>query len=250
MLSPGDVNSSEIEGWGSGFFLKYKGILYFVTCDHNVHLLDDFENGERCGEDYNIAVIANVKGKDEPLSSGFLTLPSFVYYDKYDIDLPEAKELIDVAFTEVKEPIPIPLLTNMLCDIDGNILVNHGEEKLILSDAAIDYARADDSYIVTGCIRNKISNSVRMDRCTTFRNDIKFTGRKELGCLIFSVPYTVIYEDWIGLSGSPVFSEEGHIVGMLKEVNDLNNTLHIVAMEDILKFIDYYVYHKDVINSL
>lgn len=144
MLSPSDVNSSEIEGWGSGFFLKYKGILYFVTCDHNVHLLDDFENGERCGEDYNIAVIANVKGKDEPLSSGFLTLPSFVYYDKYDIDLPEAKDLIDVAFTEVKEPIHIPLLTNMLCDIDGNILVNHGEEKLILSDAAIDHARADD----------------------------------------------------------------------------------------------------------
>ena len=40
------------------------------------------------------------------------------------------------------------------------------------------------------------------------------------------------------------------LTDVLKEVNDFNNTLHIVAMEDILKFIDYYVYHKDVVNSL
>ena len=40
MLTPNKpFNEADIEGWGSGFILEYKGRQFFITCDHNLHIL-------------------------------------------------------------------------------------------------------------------------------------------------------------------------------------------------------------------
>ena len=38
MLTPNKAPNPDIEGWGSGFLLLYKGHRFLVTCDHNVHM--------------------------------------------------------------------------------------------------------------------------------------------------------------------------------------------------------------------
>ena len=53
------LDKAGIEAWGSGILLEYRESLYFITCDHNLHLLDDYSNGERANLDFNVAIITN-----------------------------------------------------------------------------------------------------------------------------------------------------------------------------------------------
>lgn len=59
MLTPNKAPNPDIEGWGSGFLLLYKGHRFLVTCDHNVHMEDDYSEGERKGIDYGVGIICN-----------------------------------------------------------------------------------------------------------------------------------------------------------------------------------------------
>ena len=51
----------------------------------------------------------------------------------------------------------------------------------------------------------------------------------------------MILSDWKGLSGSPVFNEDGNLVGMLNEVVDGKQSLYVTPIKCILKLIDYYL---------
>ena len=58
--------------------------------------------GERKGIDYGVGIICNYSDPDNPLSMGPLTVSGFIYYDTFDIDMPELTELKDVTFAELK----------------------------------------------------------------------------------------------------------------------------------------------------
>ena len=133
-------NEADIEGWGSGFILEYKGRQFFITCDHNLHMLDDFANGERSGEDFQIAIIANYKDPKNPLSTGFVTIPGFYYFDSIDLNTPEIMDLKDIAFAELKSEMPLPLLTNQLNHYDGSVAVKAGELELFIKEETISEA--------------------------------------------------------------------------------------------------------------
>ena len=51
MLTPNKAPNPDIEGWGSGFCVLYKGQRFLVTCDDNGHMEDDYSEGERKGID-------------------------------------------------------------------------------------------------------------------------------------------------------------------------------------------------------
>ena len=130
MLTPDKPsNEADIEGWGSGFILEYKGRQFFITCDHNLHLLDDYSNGERANLDFNVAIITNDRNQATPLSMWLVFVPEFYYSDSFDTSLPEIMDMKDVAFVKIKQDFPLSLLTNQLTYPDGSIAVKEGLEK-------------------------------------------------------------------------------------------------------------------------
>lgn len=246
ILSPGDnKENSEIVGWGSGFILKHKERFFFITCDHNVHL-DDYDLGERTGIDYNVGVICNCKQPNEMLSMGLITIDGFYFFESVDIRQPELVDLIDIAFAEIKLPLPLPIYTNRLLDYDGEtILVPEGETKLFIDGSSIGMPNAKDEYIIAGCIRNDIHSEIRMDRLNAFRDQIVYTGDKYCDSyFVFENPAQVVYNDWKGLSGSPVFNNNGNLVGMLNRVVEETNHLYVTPIQTILRFIDYTIDHE------
>lgn len=242
-------NEADIEGWGSGFILEYKGRQFFITCDHNLHMLDDFANGERSGEDFLIAIIANCKDPQNPLSTGFVTIPGFYYFDSIDINTPEIMDLKDIAFAELKTAMPLPLLTNQLNHYDGSVAVKAGELKLFIKEETISEAEEGKDYVITGCICNRIVDGIRMERRTTFREGIKYTGRTHMGSfLVFEYPDIINVEEWEGLSGSPIFDEEGKLVGMVNEVVDGGREIYVTPIKHILRLIDYAI-KSEIVNE-
>lgn len=239
---------AEIEGWGSGFILRYKNGYYFVTCDHNVHMLDYDDNCTctRTGIEFGIGLVCNIKGADNPLTTGMITLPDFYYFDSYDMNLPDGIDLVDITFASIPETLPLPIFTNCLCDFDGRIVVAEGLIKFFIDENAIAEVDVSSDYVITGCIHNQIRGGVRMERRAIFREEIKFTGKKYLDTyLIFESPFPIIYNDWKGLSGSPVFNDNGNLVGMLNKVVDGTQMLYVTPIHKILQFIDFSLAAKE-----
>lgn len=249
VVTPGkQAADADIEGWGSGFILRYKNVYYFVTCDHNVHMLDYNDNGSctRTGIEFGIELVCNVKCADNPLTTGMLTLPGFYYFDSLDLDLPEELDLMDLAFTTLPDKLPLPIRTNRFCDFDGKIMIKEGMEKLFIDANSIAEVDMSSDYVITGCIHNQIRGGVRMERRVTFREGIKFTGKKYLDTyLILENPCEIVYDEWEGLSGSPVFNDKGNLVGMLNKVVDGTQMLYITPIHRIIQFIDYSLAAKD-----
>ena len=249
MVTPDkQASDADIEGWGSGFILRYKNGYFFITCDHNVHMLDYDDNGTctRTGIEFGIELVCNIKGADNPLTTGMITLPGFYYFDSYDLELPEGMDLVDISFATLPETLPLPILTNRLCDFDGRTVIEEGLEKLFIDENAIAEVDESSDYVITGCIHNQIRGGVRMERRTTFREGIKFTGKKYLDTyLIFENPCKIISDDWKGLSGSPVFNDKGNLVGMLNKVVDGTQMLYVTSIYKIIQFIDYSLAAKE-----
>ena len=96
LVIPDTCNSDKIKGFGSGFLLRHKDRLFFITADHVVHLDDHDpanETGQRIGIDYSPQIITNIKIEGELKSinlpvGGFYHLTGFGF-DKDSLDNPE-----------------------------------------------------------------------------------------------------------------------------------------------------------------
>lgn len=249
MLTPNKpIDKADIEGWGSGFFLQYRKRTFFVTCDHNLHMLDDYANGKRTGFDLGVAVITNTTDPNNPISMGLVTISGFYYFESLDIGIPEIADLKDIAFAEIKAPFPLPILTNQIVGKDGIFNVKEGLEKITISEESLAEPDEKKDYVVTGCIRNKIVDNIRMYRQTTFRNGIRYKkGKTNLNSqLVFENPTTIIFDDWKGLSGSPFFDEDGHLIGMVNEVVDNGYDIYVTPIKSITKLLDYAIVAEEI----
>ena len=86
-----------------------------------------------------------------------------------------------------------------------------------------------------------------MERRTTFRVGIKYTGQIHMGSLmVFEYPDIINVEEWEGLSGSPIFDEEGKLVGMVNEVVDGGREIYVTPINHILRLIDYAISIENV----
>ena len=94
-----------------------------------------------------------------------------IYFEYIDGMYPELMDLEDLAFAEIKFPLPLPIYTNRFIDFDGEtIIVAEGGPKLFIDKSSIGTPNANDEYIITGCIRNEICNRIRMNKQNTFRD--------------------------------------------------------------------------------
>lgn len=230
-----EKDMSKIKGWGSGFFLEYRGKLFLVTADHCIHF-DDYQEG-RLGRDDKICIVNNIYDKQQWIST-LTPIGGFYYFDKYDIRDIEIPDLQDFAFALHENSFEVPFLTREL-KADEVILCEDAKEKFILkSDAVVDFDK-DRFYVCIGTVQNEIKNGMFNSCANAIHCDLRFREFDTEGNAVLDFPGSVKYNEWAGLSGGAVMDDQCHVAGMLIRVSEAANTVIAIPMRKIMRFMDF-----------
>ena len=243
-----DNEMKQICGFGSGFFILHHNNLFFITADHVLHG-DDHDFGLRISEEDKLFIVNNIKG--EGISSAYTPVGDFYFFDKYNFaDLIEKKdddlevltisELQDYTFCLRKNKFDCPFYTHELADFDGNVIVPNKLEKLIINSEEITEPNNADYYIVAGCVRCKVVDGVRIDRSNAIHQDMRYKQMKD-NRIILQSSERMKYDDWAGLSGSPILNQDGLLLGVAVAIYEETNELAVVPIKEILEKMDYVV---------
>lgn len=198
-------------GFGSGFLADYKGKPFLITADHVLHR-DDYENTEiRTGNEYIIAIVNNVNNIDDNISTVLTPLSEFYYAER--INLTNANEdLIDISVCLLKNiNFKYPFLTHEI-SVYGNIIQPAGIEKQFYDTSQFTEPTNEQKYSICGVVRNDIVG-IKGIRTNALYSNISYNGAAR-NYFVFEYPDEIIEDDWVGLSGAPMFDYEGNIVGV------------------------------------
>jgi hypothetical protein len=270
---PSLENPDEIKAFASAFFLIHNQIAYLITADHVIHL-DDYDPGrdsaQRTGRDYIPQIITNVCVPNELKSEvlpigGFQSLTGYNLFDKSlpheDNDLAKTlqkilddnismdddslpisvriPDFVDVAFSEVNLPLPVRLLSNIVVLKEDQIIVKANDPKIFLFDNPITEFNNNERYFVAGTVRNKLKNSIRLERVNVLHGGLQFDSFDPYtNDAILRTPEFPNIIDWEGLSGAPIFNDEGSLAGMLIRGPKDDEYVTAVPINRILHIID------------
>lgn len=274
LVIPDAYNSDKIKGFGSGFLLRHKERLFFITADHVIHLDDHDsanETGQRLGIDYSPQIITNIKIEGELKSinlpvSGFYHLTGFGF-DENTLETPEKiisvfdkiigrtidindeslpldvriASFPDMAISELKEPLSVPLLSNQVVLENGEILIKEGTPKLSLFSDHIKSFNNDNQYFVAGTICNEIKNSTVLDRKNALHSNLIYEKLDNDKYAILKIPGLVDIQYWAGLSGAPILDDNGLLAGMLIRGPEKEPFITAVPIEKIIWFLDVII---------
>lgn len=239
-----DKDGHQIKGFGSGFFFQYRDYLFLVTADHVSHP-DDFDVGMRMGKDDFVWVFNN-KNSTKELATLITPIGGIFSFDKCDITdklsfiIPDMK---DISFAILPNSFKYPFLTHEL-RAEEQIIVPAGEEKIIISSKCVTELRDTDYCLIEGCVQWDIKGA-RFFRCNAIHQDLSLEGTDSNGYYVLKHSGPVVYKDWAGLSGGPVFNDKGRLVGMAIEVNDKKDTVTVVPMKKITELMDYAINYEE-----
>lgn len=229
--------------FGCGFFIKNENNLWFITADHVIHN-KDYQEGERTSQNYQYAILNNINRDDlsTVLTSiyGFHSMESFNFGSylrgEEDIEVAMIPDLKDIAFSLIKEgsSLQYPFQTHEL-QLEGQIMVPAGLEKYCLTEATFALPTTDKKYIVMGAIQNN-NRGIQWQRCNVIHGELTFE-RESDGMFVFKSLQPVQIEQWAGLSGSPFFSEDGELIGMIIRAVEQNDTVLVLPIGKIMYYI-------------
>lgn len=228
--------------FGSGFVLRCGDKLIFVTADHVIHPADE-KAGMRTKCEYRYALLNNCNSLKD-LSTRITPIGNFLSFDYYnlnnflkgeeELDVAMIPEIPDYAFAEVKYQDVSNLLTHQLKNGD-DILVKDGLNKLFLTEKSFATPSQMHEYMVWGVVHNEL-NDIRWERTNALYCELKYVG-KDNGVYKFMYPANNQLSDWKGLSGSPFFDTEGHLIGMLVKVNVNSRIVWVIPIHLIWEMI-------------
>lgn len=251
-----DKEMTKIVGYGSGFFFHYREKLFFVTADHVLHPYDH-QVKKRLFGDYYVFVLNHIQGEGN--KSACTLLGNFHYFEVADKDyleeLVSGKEILpdveipDYAFCEVENNFEYQFLTSEYHESDGSIIVPAGLEKMILGEKNIVEPNKEDYYVVGSWIkqhRNQAEAKIEMENRMHY--DMKYVGVHN-DMMVLAYPETVVYEEWAGISGSPVLNQNGQLLGVIVAVRKGTNYILVIPMKEVLKKMDYVLDIEEIENG-
>ena len=238
-MSPQSTDFANFTYCGCGFVVQYKGYKFFITADHVIHG-EHFEADERNVED-NVVGVLQCKNDMECYASLVVPLGGIYDFTKYQI--PKSKddlvfpELVDVAFCKVDEELEACVTIELR--IENEIIVSAGEPKgFITTELFLEHPSKDELYVITGTILKVHQNGIRFSPLNAVYCGLKYI-ETENNLFHLKYPQIIDYQQWAGLSGSPVFNNEGKLLGMLLRVEDGGHAVWIKPISEIVKLLDY-----------
>lgn len=242
---PSDKLCENPLAFGSGFIVKYLNEQFFVTADHTLHL-DDYKDGinERTGNEHVISIFTNFTPPDNFLSTVLTPLGGFYYMEQFNLEKPnDADELVDITLCKMKD---INLQYPFLCD-DVQFAK---QQKLTIPIECFSEPNADKNYFIFGQIKTRIEG-IRVEREKTVKECLKFNS-KAGDYFLFNTPETITdLDEWEGLSGSPVISEDGDCIGVLCSVNENSTSIWVMPIAKVKMLIEIAIQQEklEILND-
>lgn len=208
---------------GSGFMIEADNHLFFVTADHIVNL--HVQQGGIIHRQDKITKVLVSTNDARPDANGQLnTLMSqiggFYYATPFQINTQTLKLTGGNAIDAAVSMLPSDFLQqypfyNSGFAIDGIVIPPHQRKQPIDWNTRSTPDKTH-TYSIIGKIRPQLKNENGIEIITfdkVYNEGMTFTKTQD-GNYYFRYTKPVIYEDWGGLSGGPVFDNEGHLVGI------------------------------------
>jgi hypothetical protein len=235
--------------WGAGFFIHYKGNVFFITADHNIHI-EDHKVNERTGIDNHVGVLNNISDRNS-LSSIITPIGGFYYMERFDISKKDLdSQLFDVAISMVTHRVfEAPFLTDEdIKDVDGSPFVSPNEQKMEFLEEHIIEPSVADIYFIYGKIKPHFKG-LMLHRSPAFKNDLKFIDQYGDYILLNTKDTISDEEEWAGLSGSPVLNQEGKCIGVLCSIIEGTRSVFVKPFNKIRVFLDTIILQEQLINK-
>lgn len=224
--------------FGSGFFMSFKDKLFFITADHNIHI-EDHQINERTGVDNYVGIFNNISDRNN-FSTIITPVGGFYYMESFDISKNNLNiQLVDVAISMVdREKFEAPFFTDEnIPDQDENLIVSQNQQKFEFLEEHIVEPSGKDTYFIYGKIKPNFKG-LFLHRDITFKNNLKYINSYGDYLLLNTDKEISDYENWAGLSGSPVINQDGKCVGVLCSINEGTKSVFVKPFSKILPFLD------------
>jgi hypothetical protein len=233
--------------FGAGFFINYKNNLFFITADHNIHI-EDHKKNERTGIDNYLAILNNISDR-QTFSTIMTPIEGFYYMESLDISKEDLNpQLIDVTISMVdRDKFEAPFVTDEDIRDGDTILVSPKEEKFEFLEEHIDEPQKSDTYYIFGKI-NPHFKGLFLHRDYTFKNNLKYIDTFG-NYMLLNYTDEIVYDDWAGLSGSPVINQNGKCVGVLCSVNEGTKSVFVKPFRKIIPFLDTIILQEQIIKN-
>lgn len=227
--------------FGSGFFLNYKDHLFFITADHNIHI-EDHQTSERTGIDNFLGILNNISDRNN-FTTTITPIGGFYCMESFDISKEDLNpQLVDVAISLVdRNKFETPFITEEdIRDENGNPLVSPKEQKFDFLEEHIVEPSTADTYYIFGKIKPNFKG-LFLHREDAFKNDLKYIDKFGRYILLNTKDEILNYEDWAGLSGSPVLNAEGKCIGILCSVIEGTKSVFVKPFSEIVPLLDIII---------
>lgn len=172
----------------------------------------------------------------------------FYYMESFDISKEDLNpQLIDVAISLVdRTKLEAPFFTDEdIKDENENPIVTPNEQKLQFLEEHIVNPQKSDKYFIYGKIRPQFKG-LFLHRTYTFKNNLQYVDKFGNYLLLNTQEDIIDYEDWAGLSGSPVINQEGKCIGVLCSVNVGTRSVFVKPFAIISPLLDTIILQEKI----
>lgn len=246
--------------YGSGFMMAYKGYKFIVTAAHVNEPTWTKQAKVKEIRDNDVAIVTHLAQiKDGVMQTMYIPIGGFTYINSFKVD-PSTTDFLSV-FNEVeKNPIPVDVAVAMVDERPGVFSFkewatpeesnNNWEamSKIIMPSETIIAPDVNDHFFVYGRIKfePKIDDKGQpyMYSEPRFHCDMEYYTTIQDNIHVFKATENIVYEEWAGISGSPVLNPNGYVVGIASAVSVGTPFLFALDIKQVLPLFDVLILEK------
>lgn len=254
-------NLKDVISYGSGFMMSYRGYKFFVTAAHVNEPTWSEKSEVKKIMDNDVAIVTHlVTTQGGVMQTVYVPLGNFVYVNEVYIDPSKTNIITDILAAE-KDPVPVDVAVAMVEERPGVFTFNdwaspeeedadwEAKSKIIIPYDAVMEADADDHYFVYGRVkfapRTDEKGNLYVYSEPKCHPDMKYVSTLEGKVHVFKATEDAIFEEWAGISGSPVLNPEGYIVGIASSVLDGSPYLFAMDISVVKPLFDTIIMEKE-----
>lgn len=254
------TNLKNVVGYGSGFMMQYKEYRFLVTAAHVNEPNWSEQAKVKSIMDNDVAIVTHLAQMHEgKMKTVYVPIGGFMYVNSIKVDV-TTKDFETVLQDAEENPIPVDVAVALVEERPEVFTFSYdkGNEegsdnletapKILIPYEAVIEPDHDDHYFVFGRIKFvpklDAQGNTYVDSEARFHCDMEFLSTLENHVLVFKVPENIVYEDWAGISGSPILNPEGYIVGIACSVLPNTHYMYGLDITQVRPLFDMLIHEK------